>query len=80
MKIKLLKVMSICMCMMLMFTCIYNAGAVEALNRLVKNNVKDGATITLPKNEPTKEGFSFGGWKIAGISGGGIQFMSPVRK
>ena len=71
MKTKLLKIMSICMCMALMFTCMYHAGAIEALNRLVKNNVKDGATITLPKNEPVKEGWSFAGWQIKGISGGG---------
>ena len=71
MKKKVMQIISGCLGAVVLFVGMYSVGAVEALSRLVKNNVKDGATITLPVNEPTKEGWAFGGWKIAGISGGG---------
>ena len=71
MKKRAIQIISGCLGAVVLFVGIYTAGAVESLSKLVKNNVKDGATITLPKNEPTKEDWAFAGWQIKGISGGG---------
>lgn len=71
MKKKVMQIISGCLGAVVLFVGMYSAGAVEALSRLVKNNVKEGTTITLPVNEPTKDGFEFGGWQIKGTSGGG---------
>ena len=80
MKKRAIQIISGCLGAIVLFVGMYSVGAVEALSRLVKNNVKDGATITLPVNEPTKEGYAFAGWQIKGISGGGVRFMSPENK